>query len=83
LTFDFPALKEKVLFNKIRQGVGIIHMEEVLVPHEYKMEVTHHHDPNLYGKLILAFNFFFVISFFNHFQFLVFFVSIYIILHLD
>jgi hypothetical protein len=33
-------LKEKVLFNKIENDVGITHMEEVLFFQEYGMEVT-------------------------------------------
>jgi len=73
LTFDFSVLKEKKLFNKTRWGVNIICMEEAFVPCEYKMEVTSHHDPILYGKSILAFKL----------LFLIFFVSIYIILLLD
>ncbi len=48
--------------------------------------MTSQHDPISYGNLVLAFikkNLVFVISFFDHFQFLVFFVSIYIILLRD
>jgi hypothetical protein len=55
LTFDFPTLKEKVLSNKIGQGVSITHMEEVFVPHKYKMEVMGHRDPISYGKSTPAF----------------------------
>jgi hypothetical protein len=82
LISNFPALKEKVLFNQIEQGVNITFVEEAFIPHKYGMEVTGQCDP----KLVLAFNFFFlvfVVSFSNHFQFFVFFVSIYIILLLD
>jgi hypothetical protein len=41
-TFDFLDLKNKVLFNKTSYYIGIIQMEETLVPWEYKMEVTNH-----------------------------------------
>jgi hypothetical protein len=57
LIFDFLTLKEKKIFNKTRQGVGIIRMEEALAPREYGMEVTGHRDPISYGKLIFV-NFF-------------------------
>jgi len=42
LTFDFLDLKNKVLFNKTSHYIGIIQMEETLVPWEYEMEVTNH-----------------------------------------
>jgi hypothetical protein len=29
---DFPYLKDKILSNRIGQGVGITHMEKALVP---------------------------------------------------
>jgi hypothetical protein len=43
-TNDFPNLTNKVLSNKTSQSVGIIQMEEILVPHEYRMEVISHQD---------------------------------------
>ncbi len=46
---NFLELKEKVLFNITRRGVGMIHMEEVFVLQEYGMEVTKH----WYGQLFL------------------------------
>jgi hypothetical protein len=39
---NFLELKEKVLFNTTRRGVGITHMEEVFILEEYGMEVTKH-----------------------------------------
>ncbi len=39
LTFDFPLLKEKVLSNKTKRGVGITRMEEALIPKDYGMEM--------------------------------------------
>jgi hypothetical protein len=39
---NFLELKEKVLFNTTRRGVGITHMEEVFVLQEDGMEVTEH-----------------------------------------
>jgi hypothetical protein len=36
---DFPELKEKVLSNKTGRSVGILHMEEAMVPWEYGMEI--------------------------------------------
>jgi hypothetical protein len=53
LIFDFPPLKEKVLFNKIGQGVNITCVAEAVIPHKYGMEVMNHCDPISYGKLIL------------------------------
>jgi hypothetical protein len=49
---NFFELKEKVLSNKMGEGVAITCMEEVLVHGEYNMEVTHHKDPISFGKLI-------------------------------
>jgi hypothetical protein len=43
-TNDFPNLTNKVLSYKTSQGVGIIRMEEALVPCEYEMKVICHHD---------------------------------------
>jgi hypothetical protein len=65
-----------------------MYMEEALIPRKYEMEMIGHCDPISYGKSIIAFKFiylnlFIIVSFFDHFQFLVFFVSIYIILLLD
>jgi len=85
LTFDFPALKEKVLCNQIGRGVHSTRVEEAFIPYKYGMEMTSHLGPISFGKLVLAFIFFliFLVSFFDHFQILVFFGSIYIILLLD
>jgi hypothetical protein len=47
-TNDFPNLTNKVLSNKTSRGVGITQIEEALVPCEYEMEVTSHHDPISY-----------------------------------
>jgi hypothetical protein len=79
-------MKKKVLSNKIGQSVGTTHMEETLIPCKYRMEVMGHRNPISYGKLILTFKSFFlvfVVSFSDHFQFLVFLVSIYVILLFD
>jgi hypothetical protein len=69
LIFDFLALKEKFLFNKIGQGVNIIHIEEALAPCEYGMEVIGHHDPISYGKSIFALKLFFGCFCFHIYQF--------------
>ncbi len=48
---NFLELKEKVLFNITRRGVGMIHMEEVFVLQEYGMEVTKHWYGQLFSNL--------------------------------
>jgi hypothetical protein len=35
MSFDFLALKQKVLFNKTKRRVEITWMEEALLPQEY------------------------------------------------
>ncbi len=50
LTSNFHDLCEKVLSNKIGQGVGITCMEEALALQEYGMKVIGHRDPISYGK---------------------------------
>jgi hypothetical protein len=47
-TNEFPNLTNKVFSNKISQYVGIIRMEDALVPHQYGMEVIGHQDPISY-----------------------------------
>jgi hypothetical protein len=42
LTTNFLELKEKGLSNKTSGGVGIIQMEEAMVPWEYGMEEMGH-----------------------------------------
>ncbi len=49
-TLDLLDLTNKVLSNKTIHGIGIIQMEEALVPWEYEMEVTSHKDSISYGK---------------------------------
>jgi hypothetical protein len=58
--FWFSCSKNNNLSNKIVQGVDITHMEEELFPCKYGMEVTSHHDPISYGKLVLTINFIFL-----------------------
>jgi hypothetical protein len=41
-TNDFPNFTNKVLSNKTSRGIGIIQMEEALVPCVYGMEVIGH-----------------------------------------
>jgi hypothetical protein len=75
LTSNFLVLKEKNLSNKTRRGVDIICMEEAPTPRKYEMEMTGQRDPISHGKSVLTVKFFFwvfVVSFFYHFQFLVF-----------
>ncbi len=50
LTSNFHDLCEKILSNKMGQGVGITCMEEALALQEYGIEVIGHSDPILYGK---------------------------------
>jgi hypothetical protein len=57
-------LKDKVLSNKNGQNIGIFHMEEALVPQEYKMEVMGQQDYIFYGNYVS-----FCLSFFPMFFF--------------
>jgi hypothetical protein len=41
---------KNMLSHKMDRAVGIIRMEESLVPLEYVMEVTSHMEPISYGK---------------------------------
>lgn len=50
LNIDFPHLREKILFNKMSQNVGITRMEKGVFSSGICMEVTCHMDFISYVK---------------------------------
>ncbi len=50
ITMNFLDLKDKVLSNKIGQGIAITCIKEAIVPWQYKMKITRHKDLISYGK---------------------------------
>jgi hypothetical protein len=51
---DISWFEDKILFNKIKKGIGIMCMEEVFVPKEYGMEMISHRDLISYRKYLFS-----------------------------
>jgi hypothetical protein len=51
---DISWFKDKILFNKINKGIGIMHMEEAFAPKEYGMEMINHKYLIFYRKYVFS-----------------------------